>query len=224
VQPFGGSGTSGTGPKAGGPLYLSRLSRRPSMAALDGLTVDDAPIRTYIDWLRATGRDHIADRLATARFPALVGIDLAGPVGERNLYALRPRGNVAAVAATEGGLLHQLGTILGSGNRAVLIVPPSGRIGFPGLAPEITARISWATDLDAAPVMHAVLFEGDAAGLLRLNRAIAARPGAILPIQARTPEALAEGDGYAAAGLVEEVSTAINTAAAGGNASLMSIG
>jgi RHH-type transcriptional regulator, proline utilization regulon repressor / proline dehydrogenase / delta 1-pyrroline-5-carboxylate dehydrogenase len=114
--------------------------------------------------------------------------------------------------------------ILGSGNRAVLIVPPSGRIGLPGLPPECTARISWAADLDAAPVMHAVLFEGDAAGLLRLNRAIAARPGAILPIQARTPEALAEGDGYAAAGLVEEVSTAINTAAAGGNASLMSIG
>ena len=25
VQPFGGSGLSGTGPKAGGPLYLGRL-------------------------------------------------------------------------------------------------------------------------------------------------------------------------------------------------------
>ncbi len=28
VQPFGGSRLSGTGPKAGGPLYLSRLRRR----------------------------------------------------------------------------------------------------------------------------------------------------------------------------------------------------
>ncbi|MFX8535387.1 hypothetical protein ABTM11_20190, partial [Acinetobacter baumannii] len=27
VQPFGGSGLSGTGPKAGGPLYLTRLVR-----------------------------------------------------------------------------------------------------------------------------------------------------------------------------------------------------
>jgi RHH-type proline utilization regulon transcriptional repressor/proline dehydrogenase/delta 1-pyrroline-5-carboxylate dehydrogenase len=26
VQPFGGQGLSGTGPKAGGPLYLHRLS------------------------------------------------------------------------------------------------------------------------------------------------------------------------------------------------------
>src|SRR3546814_12560886 len=31
VQPFGGEGFSGTGPKAGGPLYLPRLlSRRPA--------------------------------------------------------------------------------------------------------------------------------------------------------------------------------------------------
>ena len=57
-----------------------------------------------------------------------------------------------------------------------------------------------------------------------LNKAVAARPGPILPVQARTPEALAAGDLYGPAGLVEEVSTAINTAAAGGNASLMSVG
>ena len=29
VQPFGGEGLSGTGPKAGGPLYLGRLVARP---------------------------------------------------------------------------------------------------------------------------------------------------------------------------------------------------
>ena len=29
VQPFGGRGMSGTGPKAGGPLYLTRLVRKP---------------------------------------------------------------------------------------------------------------------------------------------------------------------------------------------------
>ena len=33
VQPFGGHGLSGTGPKAGGPLYVLRLlSQRPSMS------------------------------------------------------------------------------------------------------------------------------------------------------------------------------------------------
>jgi RHH-type transcriptional regulator, proline utilization regulon repressor / proline dehydrogenase / delta 1-pyrroline-5-carboxylate dehydrogenase len=37
VQPFGGHGLSGTGPKAGGPLYVHRLlSRRPSFEAPSG--------------------------------------------------------------------------------------------------------------------------------------------------------------------------------------------
>ncbi|MBH9807693.1 hypothetical protein FE501_19410, partial [Clostridioides difficile] len=58
--------------------------------------------------------------------PPLVRSALAGPVGERNLYALRPRGRIAAVAASETALLLQLGAILGTGNAAV-VVGPEGR-------------------------------------------------------------------------------------------------
>ena len=37
VQPFGGHGLSGTGPKAGGPLYVLRLlSQRPPMSVAEG--------------------------------------------------------------------------------------------------------------------------------------------------------------------------------------------
>ena len=86
------------------------------------------------------------------------------------------------------------------------------------------ARIAWAPDLDRAGDVQGVLFAGDATALRDLNAALAARDGAILPLQAREPEALAAGDLYDPAGLVEEISTAINTAAAGGNASLMSVG
>ena len=38
VQPFGGHGLSGTGPKAGGPLYVRRLLSKAPPMALDGLT------------------------------------------------------------------------------------------------------------------------------------------------------------------------------------------
>ncbi|MCJ2051371.1 trifunctional transcriptional regulator/proline dehydrogenase/L-glutamate gamma-semialdehyde dehydrogenase [Methylobacterium sp. J-070] len=224
VQPFGGSGLSGTGPKAGGPLYLGRLVRRPPAAALDGLSADAAPIRAYLDWLRSTGRGALAEWLAEAGFPACAETALAGPVGERNLYALRPRGRVAAIARTEAGLLLQLGAILAGGNRAVIIASAPIRTILAGIPPDCAARIEGADSLDGAPDLDAVLFEGDADGLRALNKAVAARPGAILPVQARTPEAFAAGDLYGAAGLVEEVSTAINTAAAGGNASLMSVG
>jgi RHH-type proline utilization regulon transcriptional repressor/proline dehydrogenase/delta 1-pyrroline-5-carboxylate dehydrogenase len=43
VQPFGGEGLSGTGPKAGGPLYLYRLlSTRPADAIARHFQADDA--------------------------------------------------------------------------------------------------------------------------------------------------------------------------------------
>ncbi len=43
VQPFGGEGLSGTGPKAGGPLYLYRLlAHRPPNALNTTLTRQDA--------------------------------------------------------------------------------------------------------------------------------------------------------------------------------------
>uniref|UniRef100_A0A653DXP2 Aldehyde dehydrogenase domain-containing protein n=1 Tax=Pseudomonas marincola TaxID=437900 RepID=A0A653DXP2_9PSED len=46
VQPFGGEGLSGTGPKAGGPLYLYRLlSQRPQDAVVQQLR-SDAPDAT----------------------------------------------------------------------------------------------------------------------------------------------------------------------------------
>lgn len=224
VQPFGGSGLSGTGPKAGGPLSLGRLLRRAPAAARDGLAADDSGLRPFTAWLRSRHRHDLADRLEAVRYTGRAAIALAGPVGERNLYALRPRGRVAAVAATETALLLQLGAILGTGNAAVVIGPDGRDPVLDGLPEACAARVARAPDLGRAGDIDGVLFAGDDAALRAVNRAVAARDGAILPIQARCPEALAAGDLYDPAGLVEEVTTTINTAAAGGNASLMSVG
>ncbi|HLT27615.1 MAG TPA: trifunctional transcriptional regulator/proline dehydrogenase/L-glutamate gamma-semialdehyde dehydrogenase [Zeimonas sp.] len=78
VQPFGGEGLSGTGPKAGGPLYLSRLMHAPPDAPLDARLV--LPIA---DASEASGA-------------AAVGIHGASP--ERRASAL------AALAALESRL------------------------------------------------------------------------------------------------------------------------
>lgn len=224
VQPFGGSGLSGTGPKAGGPLALGRLLRRSPAAASDGLPADDAALRPYTAWLRSRHRHDLADRLEAVRYPGCAAIALAGPVGERNLYALRPRGRFAAVAATETALLLQLGMILGTGNAAAVIGPNGSDPVLDDLPGACAARVTRAPDLGRAGDIAGILFAGEAADLRALNRTVAARDGAILPIQSRSPHALAAGDLYDPAGLVEEFSTAINTAAAGGNASLMSVG
>jgi RHH-type proline utilization regulon transcriptional repressor/proline dehydrogenase/delta 1-pyrroline-5-carboxylate dehydrogenase len=58
VQPFGGEGLSGTGPKAGGPNYLRRLVRDfPAAPVLDGeLTLPGPTGETNTLWLAPRGR------------------------------------------------------------------------------------------------------------------------------------------------------------------------
>src|SRR5690606_37748141 len=106
VQPFGGRGLSGTGPKAGGPLYLTRLAsdmRGPLRA--DVAAVDPA-LTAFAQWLEAKGEDYLATiaRAYGAISPLGLERELAGPVGERNFYALHPRGTILLHAATHAGL------------------------------------------------------------------------------------------------------------------------
>ena len=83
VQPFGGRGLSGTGPKAGGPFYLHRLVKTPSPQLFNGEQ------------------------------------ELAGPVGERNVYALHPRGRILCIARTANGLVTQKKLVEETGNQFV---------------------------------------------------------------------------------------------------------
>jgi RHH-type proline utilization regulon transcriptional repressor/proline dehydrogenase/delta 1-pyrroline-5-carboxylate dehydrogenase len=151
VQPFGGHGLSGTGPKAGGPLYVHRL-----LAA--GPVVE----------------------VATA--------ELAGPVGEHNGYALRPKGAILCLAADPAEQRAQQEFVRSTGNSVAS-----------GEAEEIAA----------------VLFSGGEADLLDLTRRMADRPGRIVPVHVAP---------YSRMFLFDEVSLSVNTAAAGGNATLMAIG
>ncbi|WP_075215452.1 trifunctional transcriptional regulator/proline dehydrogenase/L-glutamate gamma-semialdehyde dehydrogenase [Mongoliimonas terrestris] len=230
VQPFGGHGLSGTGPKAGGPLYLGRLvarrpAARPLAAGPDAALV--GPAEAFRDWLAGTGRAALADRVAGYLARTSVGAvaDLPGPVGERNVYALKPRGPVFADARTEAGALLQIGAALSAGD-LVLIAPDSPAAALLGSLPRpVAERVRVAADALDRPDLAAVLFEGDADALQALATRIAARDGAILPLQGAAPAALADGTtDWDLDLLVTEVSLSTNTAAAGGNASLMTIG
>jgi len=85
-------------------------------------------------------------------------------------------------------------------------------------------RLAAAAGLDVLPTLPdvvaaagVVLVVTPPGEVLAAARALAARTGAIVPLQAPGP------DGYVVDWLVEEVSTSINTTAAGGNASLMTL-
>lgn len=61
-------------------------------------------------------------------------------------------------------------------------------------------------------------FDGDAAQLVTLQQALAQQPGPVVPVITGTPDAQ-----QPLAGLLIERSVSINTAAAGGNATLMAL-
>ncbi|MFO1135555.1 MAG: bifunctional proline dehydrogenase/L-glutamate gamma-semialdehyde dehydrogenase PutA [Rhodoblastus sp.] len=227
VQPFGGSRLSGTGPKAGGPLYVARLVHAPPAEALAELGRDEAalaPARRYVEWLRAQGHDEAAVRCERyIRLSRLGGsTDLVGPVGERNVYSVRPRGAVAAIAATRSALLAQIGAILATGNRAVVEpgLVSSTLAGAPAAALE---RIVEVADPFDFPGLAGALLEGDRDALRRAAQKLGERPGPIIPVHGLLSDAFAAGEDYDLDHLLAERAVAINTAAAGGNAKLVSM-
>jgi RHH-type proline utilization regulon transcriptional repressor/proline dehydrogenase/delta 1-pyrroline-5-carboxylate dehydrogenase len=229
VQPFGGRGLSGTGPKAGGPLYLSRLVTPGSgESALAGKANPQANLAAaqLADWLASVGDSAAAQAARNYINRSALGtmIDLPGPVGERNLYTLRPRGRVALVAQTVAGLRRQLAAALATGNRPV-VEKDAARNALDSLPAALGSKIELVDDWSAGSAPAALLFEGDGDALVAVARKAAALPGPIVSLQGLTAAELASGTtDYSLDLLLEEVVLCTNTAAAGGNANLMTIG
>ena len=104
MQPFGGHGLSGTGPKAGGPLYLKRLvARAPAAWPPLPAGAPDAAAKAFAGFVAKRGDAELAalcERIV-AESRLGVSLELPGPVGERNVYSLEPRGAVLCDAADE---------------------------------------------------------------------------------------------------------------------------
>jgi len=219
VQPFGGHGLSGTGPKAGGPFALRRLlSACPAEPALPA-TPRTAEVAAFLDWLRARHPDMVAAATQQAE-AGRVGLDtvLPGSVGEENRYTLHPRGTVLCRAGTRAALLVQVAACLSTGNLAHLAAPLPVAAALDGLPPMSAARIVTAETDDPA-TCDAILFDGEDAALRALLRHVAAADGPIRPVLA-----LPRGQAiHRLDMLVAERAVSTNTAAAGGNAALMSL-
>ncbi|RQM47105.1 trifunctional transcriptional regulator/proline dehydrogenase/L-glutamate gamma-semialdehyde dehydrogenase [Paraburkholderia bannensis] len=234
VQPFGGEGLSGTGPKAGGPLYMGRLlARRPAglpqglkaaaLAQPDKSRDSAAALRDFVEWLHKGQEDLLAARCELALSCAFAGstVMLPGPTGEDNSYTLLPRGSVLCIASTQFGASMQFAAALATGNRAVL----SGKGGAALYAalPETLRKFAGLGELEADS-FDAVLFEGHSDELQAVVQQVAQREGPIVSVQGLTTQALREGaEQYVFERLFAERSVSENTAAAGGNASLMTI-
>ncbi|WP_422880965.1 trifunctional transcriptional regulator/proline dehydrogenase/L-glutamate gamma-semialdehyde dehydrogenase [Pantoea agglomerans] len=234
VQPFGGEGLSGTGPKAGGPLYLYRLlAHRPDSALR--LTFDrqdaerpaDSTLRQSLlaphlalsNW--AKDKPELAELCQHYGDLAQAGVVrlLPGPTGERNTFSLLPRDQVLCLADNEQDALIQLAAVTSVGSKALWQDDELHRALLASLPDAVKARVTLARDPLAAE-FDAVIYHGDADQLRTLCEQIAAREGAIVSVQG-----FARGEtNLLLERLLIERSLSVNTAAAGGNASLMTIG
>jgi RHH-type proline utilization regulon transcriptional repressor/proline dehydrogenase/delta 1-pyrroline-5-carboxylate dehydrogenase len=265
VQPFGGMGLSGTGPKAGGPLYLyrllqadtqssnpalralaespasrattdagTRLAKHTSLAALQALTnALQTPALARLDAWQGCSETAALATLACQAYSAssLLGqrFDLPGPTGETNRYQLLPRGTVWGAPSTALGLVHQVAAALASGNRYWLKAPLANS-SVARLLAALPASVQAFVQVCTPEQMHsdlnwgALLFEGDADELQAMSHHTAQRAGALVRIANLTSSQLAAGAAYDLSALMHEQSISTNTAAAGGNAQLMTMG
>lgn len=220
VQPFGGEGLSGTGPKAGGPLYVARLADLAQIGPMHlGLPVpslDAAPeaLRVLAEWARSQGDSVLFAECCDAAALSLFGqrLSLPGPTGERNTLRFVPRGAVLCRAAGGASLLRQLVAVFATGNHAVLDVAPEQ---IPPLPAALASAWRSGSVEDLARI-DAVLYAGP--GDPALMRQAAARPGPLLALIRPT----ADGRYPLYRLMLERVRTD-NIAAAGGNTALMSL-
>ncbi|MEX5505183.1 trifunctional transcriptional regulator/proline dehydrogenase/L-glutamate gamma-semialdehyde dehydrogenase [Pseudomonas putida] len=238
VQPFGGEGLSGTGPKAGGPLYLYRLlSTRPADAIgrhfqhQDGEGKPDRtlheqlvkPLHGLKAWAQSNQLVDLAalcDQFASQSQSGIARL-LPGPTGERNSYTILPREHVLCLADNEADLLAQLAAVLAVGSSAVWADGEPGKALRARLPRELQAKVKLVADWNKDEVaFDAVIHHGDSDQLRSVCQQVAKRAGAIVGVHG-----LSSGDHQIALErLVIERAVSVNTAAAGGNASLMTIG
>ncbi|WP_416138550.1 bifunctional proline dehydrogenase/L-glutamate gamma-semialdehyde dehydrogenase PutA [Halomonas sp. HK25] len=236
-QPFGGEGLSGTGPKAGGPLYVTRFRRTAKaerhegpkgeavtlgdlQSALDGLDARNwAARRDRVEVLRkalsgmgGVVRKALAETAAIDMTPQT----LPGPTGESNRLAMYPKGPVLCLGPTLDIAVAQAAQALGAGCAAVLVAPGAAKAVQPlsdAGAPVAALDGSVAAEtLSEVRGIAAVAAAGDSDWTRALRLALAERDGAIVPLETQTisPERY-----------VVERHLCIDTTAAGGNASLL---
>ena len=225
VQPFGGEGLSGTGPKAGGPLYLYRLMHQISEKKLA------APYAAKAETAVATFPAYEAFKTwAAQKFPDIQiqqpnaiaagqSFELQGPTGEHNQYAILARKAVLSLAQNEVDQLNQIAAILSVGSQPAVLADNTFLLKYLSQMPKQLANVFKVIVDIVQGDFDAVLHHGTQDELLKIQKQIASRKGAIIGITH-----LSTGNySIPVERFVIERAISINTAAAGGNASLMTM-
>lgn len=244
VQPFGGEGLSGTGPKAGGPHYLQALVKRPfpqtgaapvlTDAEIDDSTKDKlrAAADAYTKW-NISNRASILRNVVNA-FPTeeeaqdftatleelALNTELPGPTGESNTLKQRGRG-VALCLGGEDTTIHQVLTALGAGNTVLArssdaLEQLQSTLDDGGAPAGILTLLDhdMPTGLLDEHDIRLVVYDGDHQGRVQIETILSNRTGPIVPVVSSLD---------APWRFATERTLTINTTAAGGDVRLLSL-
>ena len=194
VKPFGSEGLYGTGPKAGGPLYIHRLLRNGPPPRLDGVRYDEKleHLAALAKWVEG-GASGLLSKAEGAQLaetferyrnhsPLPVEMTLKGPVGEDNRLHFVPRGTILGIANSIPEALHQFGAALATGNRFLLQDNEAARRVVDGLPKPLRARITSSAAWEASS-FDAVLV-CDEARAPEIAQTLARCPNPIVPVLA----------------------------------------
>ena len=222
VQPFGGEGLSGTGPKAGGPLYVYRLMHKisekkfhsPFACQIYSTEKKLDAFYALLEWLKQHPNIQFKQ-------PTDVGCQqtfvLKSATGESNRYRLLARTNILALSEPIEMTVQHLLSVFSLGSRVVLLSNNAFiHLYFQQLPAAVQSQIQLIHDLNEGQ-FDAVLHYGCSRELQHIQQHLAHRTSSIIPLihtdYHETDIPLER--------LLIERAVSINTAAAGGNTSLM---
>jgi len=222
VQPFGGEGLSGTGPKAGGPWMLPRLRTGTDAQALApaSVTAIEAPppeLELLASWAIDNRHDELAQICRHYQSATPIGCqhELPGPTGETNVLDYRPRRRVLCRASDRSACLLQIAAVVATSNRALLDESPWARALADELPAPVRACIERVERWEQAQ-FELVLLDGACDDGAHLRQQLSQRDGPRIRVLQGGPE-------YGLQWMVAERLVSTNTAAAGGNASLLTL-
>ncbi|MEM1289312.1 MAG: bifunctional proline dehydrogenase/L-glutamate gamma-semialdehyde dehydrogenase PutA [Pseudomonadota bacterium] len=165
-QPFGGEGLSGTGPKAGGPHYVARFTRREASPS-------DQPKPSEV---RARGADpnELAEGLVrlTGQSRSATTQQMPGPTGELNSLSNLPRAPILCLGPGDAAMQQQKKRVEELGG---LALAANG-----SLSPQHVAGLA---------AIGGVLWWGSEEQGRAYAKALASREGAIIPLICDGPDA-----------------------------------
>ena len=201
-QPFGGHGLSGTGPKAGGQLYVSKfvqgISNKTAMDALKAERI--ARITAALPPELTAAWQTVLQATAALNFSVQ---NLPSPTGEANEYRMIARGTVACLG---GRLAEQVLAAVLCGNKVQMLETPAWLASL-----QACGDIKVVNAIDLKQIDSIALFDDEAAQRAWQAK-LAAHDGLVIPLMASIHDVAA---------LVHEVHICTDTTAAGGNAELL---